>query len=78
MRSQTVPFNVGLEVPVAAPTTYIEGTKSSLNNVQLLQMCPVAELSHTQNDESVSKDVMVFSCILARVENVNVVSPINI
>ncbi len=29
---------------------------SSVNNSLLLQMCPVAELSHTQKDESVSND----------------------
>jgi hypothetical protein len=41
-------------------------------------MCPVAKLSHTQKDESVSNDSIVFSCTLAaRVEKANVVNPIN-
>jgi hypothetical protein len=50
-------------LPLAALTIYIEGTRSPMNSFLSLQMYPVAELSHTQKEESVSKDVMVFMCV---------------
>ena len=43
IHSWTVPIIVGSEVPVAAPTMYIEGTELPMKRVLSLQMCPVAE-----------------------------------
>ncbi len=49
-------------MPVAGPTSKIEGTRFPVNNDLSLQMCTVAELSQTQNDESVSKNERLLSC----------------
>jgi len=39
-------------VPVAEPISNVDGTRLSVNNALLLQICPVAELSHAKKDES--------------------------
>jgi hypothetical protein len=52
----TVPIRVGVDVPVAEPISKIDGMSSPVIRALFLQICPVAELSHTQKDESVSKE----------------------
>jgi hypothetical protein len=52
----TVPIRVGVNVIVAEPISKIDGTSLPVNRALLLQICLVAELSHTQKDESVSKE----------------------
>jgi hypothetical protein len=60
-----VPIKVGVKIPVADPTLKIEGTRSPVNSDLSLQMWPVAELSQTQNVESVSKNKRFLSCAIA-------------
>jgi hypothetical protein len=60
---KTVPIKVGVKIPVADPTLKIESTSSPEESYLSLQIRPVAELSLTQNDVSVSKNERSLSCV---------------
>ncbi len=64
-----MPIKVGVKIPVADPTLKIEGIRSPVNSYLSLQIRPVAELSMTQNDESVPKNERLLSCAVLQILN---------